>query len=638
MAPLARKIAMVLADACLILFGLFLALMIRFNDGLGPGEVWEVYRPLILPVTFIRLPVFYFFGLYSWSFRYASRNEALRVFAAVSTSTFALIVFVAFFYFHEFRTTIGRSVLLIDYLICLFLIMVFRFSFRDMENIIKGFQEKFKRPDLRRVLILGADDLGELLAREFLRRPELGYCPVGFLDKNPQKTGIRIHGIKVCGEISHLADWIREKKTDEVIIALSEASGEDIKAITKVCRQLGTACRIVPHIASLVAPQLLPLKLRDVDASDLLGREIVQVDLGKIRDFFRNKTVLITGAGGSIGSEIVKILFQASPRELVLVDNCESNLYDIQLEFGENHSETKITSYLCDVTHRQELEKIFKRHQPQIVYHGAAYKHVPLLEHYFVQGILNNILGTKVTADLALRYAAERFVFISSDKAIRPTSLMGATKRIAELYTQSLGGSDTRFMSVRFGNVLNSKGSVIPLFKKQLEAGTALTVTDPEVKRYFMDVSEAVCLILQATLLGSNSEIFVLDMGRPIKIVDLARDLGQLMGLRPEEVPIKFIGLRPGEKLEEEIELETEQALPTPYKKIKIWKVLKNPDSSIAREIEGLFNLINLGASREEVIQKMKAMVPEYQPWFPKETTAALYPEIPRPAKALNVI
>lgn len=612
-----RKTAILIIDACLIQLALFIAIVIRFNDGLGPGEVLDVYRPLILPALFIRIPVFYFFGLYSWSFRYASRNEALRVFAAVSTSSILLVGFLAFFFFQEFRSMIGRSVLVMDYLLCLFLITLFRFGARDILKVVQYFQRHDKSSHAKQALILGADDLGELLAREFLRRPDLGYAPVGFLDKKPEKNGIWIHGVKVFGPISELAHFLQQKKVDEVIIALASISREEIREITTTCRTLGVPCRIMPHLVNVLSSQ--PLKLRQVDASDLLGREIVQVDFGKIRHFFREKTVLITGAGGSIGSELVRILFQAHPKEIVLIDNSENNLYEIQMEFSEHFSDTQITSYLCDVTQRQELEKIFKRHHPDIVYHGAAYKHVPLLEHYFVQGIFNNILGTKNAADLALEYQAQSFVLISSDKAIRPTSLMGATKRIAELYTQSLSGGKTRFMSVRFGNVLNSKGSVVPLFKKQLEAGMPLTVTDPEMKRYFMDLSEAVCLILQATLLGSDSEVFVLDMGRPIKIVDLARDLGQLMGLRPEEVPIKFTGLRPGEKLEEEIELANEEAIPTTHKKIKIWRNLQGPSFRIAAEIEELLEDAGRGASREDVIQKIKGMVPEYQPWFPKE-------------------
>ncbi|MBI1978030.1 MAG: polysaccharide biosynthesis protein, partial [Candidatus Omnitrophica bacterium] len=404
-----------------------------------------------------------------------------------------------------------------------------------------------------------------------------------------------------------------------VIIALSKISREEIQQIVKTCQQFHLECRIVPQTSYLWSSPTLPLELREVDISDLLGREIIRIDGKEMQEYFGDKKILITGAGGSIGSEFVKMLFQAHPRELLLVDNCEHNLYEIQQGFAEHLADTKVIGYLCDVTHRQELEKIFKRHRPDIVYHAAAYKHVPTLEYYYTQGIYNNILGTKIAADLALEYHVGCFVLISSDKAIRPTSMMGATKRVAELYTQSLGGGATRFISVRFGNVLNSKGSVVPLFKKQFEAGIALTVTDPEATRYFMDVSEAVCLILQATLLGSDSEIFVLDMGKPIKIIDLAQAIAQLMGISSDKVPIKFIGLRPGEKLKEEIQLESEQAIPTRHKKIKIWRTV-NGSGSIGKAVEELLGLVNQGALREEVIQRLKQMIPEYQPWFPQET------------------
>jgi len=623
MSHIARNVTIFLIDGVCVNVALFLAFIIRFNQSLGFMEVWDLYTPMILPVTLIRLPLFCFFGLYPWSFRYASRNDAIRVFLAVTSGTLVLIAFVAFFFFHEFSTTIGRSVLLIDYLVCLIGAMVFRFAFRDFVKIVESFKERRNINEFKKVLIVGADYLGELLARDFLRRPDLRCKPVGFVDNNPGKKGVGIHGIKVYGSISQLCEIIRKRRADEVVIALSEADGEQIKQITTICRDLDVACRIVPQLSSLFTPKLLPLNLREVDATDILGRDIVQVDQEKMKSFFEDKSVLITGAGGSIGSEIVKLLVQINVKELILVDNCENNLYEIQTELAGTPSGTKVRGYLCDVTHKRELEAIFEQHKPDVVYHGAAYKHVPLLEEYFSQGIRNNVLGTKTVADLSLKYNVQSFILISSDKAIRPKSLMGATKRIAELYIQSLVGGNTRFIAVRFGNVLKSKGSVVPLFKKQLETGRELTITHPDMTRYFMDISESVCLIVQATLLGSSSEIFVLDMGKPIKIVDLAYGLAQLMGIPSNEVRIKYIGLRPGEKLEEEIESDCEQAIPTTHKKIKIWESLNKPLAHVTQEIEELLLLIQENISRKEAISKIQKIVPEYQAWFSENDSAA---------------
>ena len=299
---------------------------------------------------------------------------------------------------------------------------------------------------------------------------------------------------------------------------------------------------------------------------------------------------------------------------MILIENSENNLFDVQTDLRSRPSQTEVVGYLRDITHKSEMEKIFQLHKPEIIYHAAAHKHVSLVESHFTKGIINNVLGTKIMADLALQYQAERFVLISTDKAIRPKSIMGTTKRIAELYCQSLKGGKTRFLAVRFGNVFNSTGSVVPLFKKQIEEGGPLTVTDPEVTRYFMDISESVFLILQTTVIGSESEIFILEMGKPVKILDLAQNLIQMMGLAPQDIAIRFTGLRPGEKLHEEVEADFEKAVPTAHKKIKIWKSVKQPQGSIAKEIEGLIMLAQEGAGRDEIIMKLCQIVPEYQP------------------------
>jgi len=600
-----RRLLFLLIDilACLLTYQF--AFVLRFEGNIPDAERDFLFSMLGV-VALIRAPCFIYFGLYQTLWQYLGIQELISIIKAVTVSTLLLPI-IPFVMQVDFQP---RSILIIDWVLLIMTLGGFRILFKITA-------EHLKKPHLaarKNVLIIGADDTGEQLIREFIKRPSLGYRAIGLIDDDPKKVGVRIHGVKVLGKISQLPQAVRVKKVDEVIIALSEISGGDIKEILNKCRILNLPCRIVPQASTLMTPQTLPLRLRSVEVSDLLGRELVHADLDSIQTFFQNKRVLVTGAGGSIGSELAKILVQSHLREIVLVDHSENNLYEIETDLQERQSESVVHSYLRDVTNHREMKKIFERHKPEVIFHAAAYKHVPLVEVNYAEGILNNILGTKTMADLALEYGVERFILISTDKAIRPRSVMGATKRITELYTQSLKSRKTRFLTVRFGNVFNSKGSVVPLFKKQIERGGPITVTDPNANRYFMDVSEAVFLILQVTILGTDSEIFILDMGKSIKIIDLARNLVQLMGLSPESIPIKYIGLRPGEKLEENLELDGEKAIPTSHRKIKIWKSKKNSITVISKAIDELLELVQQGVSREDIVHKLMEMVPDYRP------------------------
>lgn len=601
-----RRILFLLFDLYISILSFWLAFELRFEGAVPPAQHLSLLSMLPL-VVIVRMPCFIYFGLYQSLWQYLGIQELLAIIKAVFVGSLLLPV-VPYVMHIDFEP---RSILIIDG----FLLTM---ALGGVRIIFKLTAERLRRPVLKQnrknVLIIGAEDNGELLVREFIKQPQLGYRPVGFLDNDFLKFGVRIHGVKVMGSIAQLPQVAKVKKVDEVIIALPQASGNEIKAIMQNCRRLHLSCRIIPAASSLLSPQILPLKLRPVDVSDLLGRSIVQADITGIENFFRGKKILITGAGGSIGSELARIIFQNHPREIILVENSENNLFEIQTDLRSRVSETEITGYLRDVTHKSEMEKIFQLHKPEIIYHAAAHKHVSLVETHCAKGIINNVLGTKIMADLALQYQAERFVLISTDKAIRPKSIMGTTKRIAELYCQSLKGGKTHFLAVRFGNVFNSTGSVVPLFKKQIEAGGPITVTDPEVTRYFMDVSEAVFLILQTTVLGSESEIFILEMGKPVKILELAQNLIQMMGLSTQEIPIRFTGLKQGEKLHEEVEADFEKAVPTAHKKIKIWKSLKLPQNTLAKEIEALILLAQQGATREEMITQLCQIVPEYQP------------------------
>ncbi len=601
-----RRTTFLLFDILISVVSYWAAFALRFDIEIPQQEVTllKVTLPLIVV---LRIPCFIYFGLYETLWQYVGIPELFSIIGAATAGSVLLLI-VSFFLGFQLHP---RSVLVMDWLMLIMVLSGVRILFRVAVEKWRDLHRV--RP--KRVLIIGAESTAEFLVMEFLKQPSLGYQPIGLIDDDPKKLGARIRGVKVIGKISQLTSVARAKKAEEVIIVLPKASREEIKQIIKSCRDFHLICRVVSQEFFLLPSKIRPLKLRPVNISDLLGRELIQESFAGIEDFFRGKCVLITGAGGSIGSELVKMICQTHPQELILIDNSENNLHEISKELEGRYSNIEIYHYLLDITNGAEMEKIFVKHGPKAVYHAAAYKHVPLVELHFREGIINNVLGTKVIADLSFQYGVECFMLISTDKAIRPRSVMGATKRIAEIYVQSLKGGQTRFLTVRFGNVFDSSGSVVSVFRKQIEEGKPLTVTHPEARRYFMDVSEAVFLILQATILGSDSEIFVLDMGKPIKIVDLAHDLAQLVGIKPENVPIEYIGLRPGDKLDEELELNGEQAILTKHKKIKIWKSKQNTPVSIRQQIDELIDMVEQGCSRNLAVQKLKDIVPEYEPW-----------------------
>jgi len=602
-----RRFFFLLFDLLICALTYWGAFALRFENQISAADM-DFLKGMIPFVIFLRALCFVYFGLYQTLWQYLGIEELISIIKAVTVGT-VLIPAASFLLQMNMQP---RSTLIMDWFLLILGLGLSRMIFKITVD-------RLKKPRLgqnrKNALIIGAGDTGELVIREFIRRPDLGFRPAGFIDEDARKLGMRIHGIKVLGNMSQLSQIIRVKKIDVVVIALSEASGEVIKGIVRECRRLGLPCQIVPRLTPLVSPRAAPLQLREVDIADLLGRSLVKGDIEGIQHFFADKRVLITGAGGSIGSELVKLIHQNNPREIILVDNSENNLYEIEMQLRGRGTEPLVYCYLRDVKDENEIEKIFEQHRPEIVYHAAAYKHVPMVETHYGEGVVNNVLGTKVIADAAAKYGAESFVLISTDKAIRPRSIMGATKRICELYLQTLRGKGTKFMAVRFGNVFNSRGSVVPLFRRQIEAGGPLTVTDPDVKRYFMDLSEAVFLILEATILGKGAEVFVLEMGQPVKIVDLAKNLIQLMGYAPEDIPIKFTGLRPGEKMEEEIEMKSETLLPTAHEKIRIWKS-DPPSAEIQKQIQDLIAAACGDSSRDAVIQKIREIVPEYQPWM----------------------
>lgn len=539
------------------------AYMLRFNLEGVPDWFWQHGVFSLIYVIPVQAAVFWMFGLYRGVWRFASLPDMVRIGKAVLVGLLlaSLLLWLAAGF-----QGVPRSVpVLYGILLMIFLSvprMVYRFI-KDQGGRNRGGE---------RVLIVGAGAAGEMLARDLLRDRRRDYLPVAFVDDDPAKQGREIHGIQVRGGCSSLPAVCRKLAVDLIMLAVPSASREQMQAIVEQAESTGLPFRTVPPLKELMSGNVRVDQLREVLIEDLLGREPVALDWHAIGAGLSGHRVLVTGAGGSIGSELCRQLAGLPVACLILVDNSEFNLFRIERELHEACPDLEIQPHLVDVTEGEVVERLFQRYQPQVVFHAAAYKHVPLLEQQVREAVRNNILGTRNVALAADHWGADEFVLISTDKAVNPANVMGATKRAAEVYCQNLDDhSLTSYITVRFGNVLGSTGSVVPLFKAQIEQGGPVTVTDPEVERYFMTTREACQLIMQASVLGKGGEIFVLDMGQPIRIQYLAEQLIRLSGKQPgEEIGIEYIGLRPGEKLTEELFHEQESLLPTAHQKIRL--------------------------------------------------------------------
>jgi FlaA1/EpsC-like NDP-sugar epimerase len=485
-----------------------------------------------------------------------------------------------------------------------------------LRMLIRLYHEEFRSVEgqrRKRFLIVGAGNAGEALLREIHRMPIIQYDVIGFIDDDPVKQGISIHGIPVLGTVEELPGICRQHNIDEIAIAMPAATRQQHRRVVQVCQGAKIRFRTVPSITDIASGKLRVSQIRDVDINDLLGREVIQLDLDLIEAFARNKTILVTGAGGSIGAEMCRQICQFAPKLLVLVEQAENPLFYVERELRRQFPSISLEPVICDITDKARVDEVFARHRPEVVIHAAAHKHVPLMELNPGEAVKNNVLGTQTVADAADRYGATHFVMISTDKAVNPTSVMGSSKRIAEMYIQDLGRtSKTQFVTVRFGNVLGSEGSVVPIFKRQIAEGGPVTITHPEMKRYFMTIPEASQLVLQAATMGQGGEIFVLDMGEPVRIVDLAQELITLSGFRPgEDIEIVFTGPRPGEKLFEELRIEGENMQRTRHPKISIWKNIPMDREKLRA---GIADLLDLAARRDTVqlARQIKDLVPEY--------------------------
>jgi len=579
-----------LHDALWVPLALVLAFWVRFNFESIPSSYQTAMWSMLVVCVLVQIISFWSFSLYRGIWRFASIPDLLRIMRAVSVGV--LVSFAVLFIWLRLED-IPRSVMLLYPMFLLVGLAIPRLFYRWIKDHHMGFASS----QGKRTLIIGAGQAGELLLRDLLKHED--YMPVGILDDNKRKHGMEIHGVRVVAKLAELEKYIRVLSVDMVILAIPSTSHAVLQQLMQVCSTHGIACRILPSLSELQEEKVSIGALRDIRIEDLLGRDEIQLDDSQVNSFLQGKCVLVTGAGGSIGSELCRQILAFQPSQLLMFDHGEFNLYSIDQELSSNHD--VVIPILGDMRDEARMRWLFETWHPDVVFNAAAYKHVPLVEGNPAEGVKTNVLGTCQLADIAVEYTCKKFVQVSTDKAVNPANVMGASKRAAEIYCQNLNQrqQQTAFITTRFGNVLGSAGSVVPLFQKQIEKGGPVTVTHPDMTRYFMTIPEAVSLILQAGSMGSGGEIFVLDMGSPMKITDLAEQMIHLSGLElGKDIEIQFTGLRPGEKLYEELFHEQEALVATEHPKIMLsgsrevnWDDLQDmlvrlQAACVAREVE----------------------------------------------------
>ncbi|MDQ6827507.1 MAG: polysaccharide biosynthesis protein [Gemmatimonadota bacterium] len=599
-----RTALLIAVHLVLVAVSYTLAFSLRF-EWLIPRTYFFAFAATLPVLVTLRLLAFAYYRLYRGWWRYVGMRDLFDLLKAVGLST---LVFAAYLVFSSRALVFPRSVLIIDSMITIALIGGARFSLRA----VRESRRPMTASHLKRLMIIGAGDAGELLLREIQNNPRLGYVPVGFLDDNPRKIGFRIHGVEVLGTTSELLTVLATHPADELIIAIPSAARAEVQAIVDRCIASKRPFKILPAIAAL-SGQVHMSEVRPVRVEDLLGRDPVDLDSTRLRGDIAGRRVLITGAGGSIGSELVRQVAGFGPELIALVERGESPLFAIEQEMHRKQPNIMVAPVLCDICDRRDLGRVFAEFRPDIVYHAAAFKHVPMMESHITHAVANNVFGTCNVAELAADCGA-KFVLISTDKAVSPSNVMGATKRLAEKIVLSLNARGrNHFVAVRFGNVLGSNGSVVPLFAEQIADGGPVTVTHPDATRYFMTIPEAVQLVLQASVLEEvRDKVAMLEMGEPVKIVDLARNLIRLSGFEPDvDISIVFTGLRPGEKLHEQLTNLTEETMPTRFEKIRV--VRTEAPGSLERGLELLREAVGQHDDRA-VLRRLQEMVPEFVP------------------------
>jgi FlaA1/EpsC-like NDP-sugar epimerase len=601
-----RRPVIAALHACLIVLAWFGSFAVRLDF-----NVADQFRDAMLStlpiVLVVKLAVFYAFRLFQGWWKYVGINDLIDIAKATSVATLGVVLAVIGLYG---TTDFPRSVLLLDWIFTFLLIGGVRF-------VVRAYTESFLfsvgAAAVKRVLVVGVGRTGMTMVREMRTNRALGYEPVGFVDDDPGKWNIRVDGIPVWGSTKEIPVLLARLDVDEVLLAFSTKSGRDIRRIMDICHDSRVVVKTMPSVGDLIDGRISVNRIRDVRIDDLLGREVIKINLAQVRSNTEGHAVLVTGAAGSIGSELSRQLARLGPAHLILFERSESDLHDLELMLREMLPNVALTAIVGDVLDTGDLTAAFERHRPSRVYHAAAYKHVTLMEHHVLAAVRNNVIGTYNVATVAERFGAEQLVLISTDKAVRPTSLMGATKRAAERVLRSLGTGRTRFTIVRFGNVLGSRGSVVPIFKRQIEMGGPVTVTHPDVVRFFMTIPEAVQLVLQASAFSLGHDVFHLDMGEPVRIIDLAENMIRLSGFEPgRDIEIKFVGLRPGEKLYEELLVDGEDVVePTDHPRVR---VVRGVDKGISPGWIQTLRRASDARDTAELIALICAAVPEFTP------------------------
>ncbi len=609
-----HRLWQLVVDAALIAAAWVLSWYVRFEGDTRPVYYdryldWDV----VLLVVGITLPVFVAFGFYNRWWRYVSTRDMWGAVRGVTVAVIAVFLVFTLLDFHPAK--VPRGIWIVDTLLLLALVTGSRFLARTL----------IERPAAgaivargKEVIIVGAGDAAQLILRELLRNPALGYTPIGLVDDDPRKKNLRLHGIRVLGTTTELPHLLRDRRPDELLIAIPSASGEVRERIVEVARAERVPVKTLPGLHELIAGDFnLAVQIRPVEVEDLLGREPVEVDIDSIAGYLTGEVVLVTGAGGSIGAELCRQIARVGPTRLVLVDNGEPGLFEIERELVDEREFHATAAVLADAGNGTKMRQVFEKYRPGVVFHAAAYKHVPMMEANPLEAVRNNTLVTRTVADIAVEFGAKRFVLVSTDKAVNAKTVMGQSKALCEWIVEAWGHHDdaeTRFCGVRFGNVLGSSGSVIPIFRRQIARGGPVTVTHPEMTRYFMTIPEAVQLVIQAGAIGGRGQVYVLDMGEPVKIVDLADTMIRLSGKDPgADVEVEFVGARPGEKLHEELWSQTETVTPSDHEAILL--VTRPPIDAqwLEEELDELERLVEAGETLE-LVGRLNAIVGERRP------------------------
>ena len=575
-----RRTNQVVLDLLVFMLSYILSFLLRF-EGTPPGNSLDQMLILFPYIALVRLITYYLFSVYSITWRYVSVRDALRIGEACLPATLVMLAARMFLPDRLAVLRIPIGIIALEFLLVLTGTLGIRMTRRLYYEMVERerYEGNSSLPLKKATLLIGAGSAGNMTARELRQRADLGMEVVGFIDDDPAKHSMILQGVKVFGDTAQIPDIAKRLKAEEAIITIANASSRQIRRIVEICERARLKVKIIPSLFEMLDDHVKISRIREVNVNDLLGRSIVTFEkhFPAITWIYRHKRIMVTGAGGSIGSELCRQLSVLRPNEIILLDKDENGIYEIESELKGRFLGQELRPVVTNIKNEIRLEHIFERYRPEIIFHAAAHKHVPLMEANVSEAILNNVVGTRNVARLADKFGVERFIFVSTDKAINPASVMGASKKLGEIIVQEIAGaSATRFSCVRFGNVLGSRGSVVPLFQRQIESGGPVTITHPDVRRYFMSISEAVQLIIQAGTVGIRGEIFALDMGEQIKVVDLVRDLIKLSGYKEDDIDIRYVGLRPGEKLYEEILVDTEKAQATSFEKIF---VVPPPDS-----------------------------------------------------------